>query len=455
MSKPNELASLALDQAHVTHRIAMVCDFFYPNNGGIEEHIYHISQCLVKRGHKVVVVTHSYGDRTGIRYITGGVKVYHIPLPVMLSQNTFPTFWIAFDIFRKILIREKITIVHGHQCFSCMTEECLFYAKTMGYHTVFTDHSLVGFNDMASIHINKIVKFVLSDIDHIICVSHTSKENLSLRGHLNPYMVSVIPNAVDCNMFTPNPARRDHNNITIVVLARLTYRKGIDLLVDVIPQICRLFPKVNFVVGGDGPKRLMLEEMVEKFRLYDRVELLGAVPHKDVREVMTRGHIFLNTSLTEAFCIAIVEAASCGLFVVSTRVGGIPEVLPPHMRKLAEPVPEDLVAALAEAIAEVKDAPPHKIHEEVRELYSWDDVSRRTEIVYQHAVRSAHIPLIERLRRYYGCGPFAGKLFVFLAAMHFLFFKFLEWLNPADSIEKAPDFSLKKYQRALNKTKNE
>lgn len=39
-----------------------------------------------------------------------------------------------------------------------------------------------------------------------------------------------------------------------------------------------------------------------------------------------RGHVFLNASLTEAFCIAVVEAAACGLLVVSTRVGGVPEV---------------------------------------------------------------------------------------------------------------------------------
>lgn len=75
-----------------------------------------------------------------------------------------------------------------------------------------------------------------------------------------------------------------------------------------------------------------------------------------------RGQIFLNTSLTEAFCIAIVEAASCGyvsykfkfkeeirvkfdiikrvhfrLTVVCTKVGGIPEVLPPELIRLAEP----------------------------------------------------------------------------------------------------------------------
>jgi glycosyltransferase involved in cell wall biosynthesis len=50
---------------------------------------------------------------------------------------------------------------------------------------------------------------------------------------------------------------------------------------------------------------------VEYLQLHDRVELLGAVPHKNVRDVLIRGHIFLNCSLTEAFCIAILEAAWC------------------------------------------------------------------------------------------------------------------------------------------------
>lgn len=46
--------------------------------------------------------------------------------------------------------------------------------------------------------------------------------------------------------------------------------------------------------------------MVDKNKLHDRVELLGGIPHKNVRNVLVRGHIFLNTSLTESFCIAIV-----------------------------------------------------------------------------------------------------------------------------------------------------
>ena len=53
----------------------MVSDFFYPNVGGVESHIFTLSQCLIKLGHKVVVITHSYGNRVGVRYMTNGLKV--------------------------------------------------------------------------------------------------------------------------------------------------------------------------------------------------------------------------------------------------------------------------------------------------------------------------------------------------------------------------------------------
>lgn len=60
---------------------------------------------------------------------------------------------------------------------------------------------------------------------------------------------------------------------------------------------CYLFVfsvKVRFIVGGDGPKRVRIEEMREKYSLQDRVEMLGAVPHAQVRSVLISGHIFLN-----------------------------------------------------------------------------------------------------------------------------------------------------------------
>jgi len=63
--------------------------------------------------------------------------------------------------------------------------------------------------------------------------------------------------------------------ITIVNITRHTYRKGTDLLIEIIPRICREYNNVNFILGGDGPKNCLLAQMVKTFQLQDRVKLLG------------------------------------------------------------------------------------------------------------------------------------------------------------------------------------
>ena len=153
----------------------MVSDFFYPNMGGVEMHIWSLAQCLIERGHKVIVVTHAYKGRQGVRYMTNGLKVYYLPLSVFYDQLILPTFYAFLPLFRNILIRENISIVHGHQSTSVLTNECIFYARTMSYKVCYTDHSLFGFADLASIQINQILKTTTSDVDHIICVSNACR----------------------------------------------------------------------------------------------------------------------------------------------------------------------------------------------------------------------------------------------------------------------------------------
>jgi phosphatidylinositol N-acetylglucosaminyltransferase subunit A len=426
--------------------ICLVSDFFYPRLGGVELHQYSLAQCLLRRGHKVIVITGTYGDhnqRQGIRYLTNGLKVYYCPQMSIYNQASLPTLYSFFPLFRQIAIREGVDIVHGHQTTSSLAHECILHARTMGLCAVFTDHSLFGFANMASIHINKLMKFTLCDISHVITVSHCSKENLVLRAMLDPRRVSVIPNAVDSCKFTPNPrAAPDRSKrINIVILSRLVYRKGVDLVVKVVPRVCRRFPNVHFIIGGDGAKRLLVEEMREQHQLHDRVHLLGAVPHDEVRNVLVRGHIFLNCSLTEAFCIAILEAVSCGLFVVSTRVGGVPEILPPHMIRFAEPNVDELVDAVSDAIPAVRNLQPERLHEQVKEMYSWHSVAERTEIMYNNVIDTPDVSLLERLLRHYQCGAVAGKLFCLVIIIDHLFWLFLEWLCPRSKIESALDLS--------------
>jgi phosphatidylinositol glycan class A protein len=260
-------------------------------------------------------------------------------------------------------------------------------------------------------------------------------------------MVSVIPNAVVSSNFRPAPFRPSPDSqITIVVLSRLYYNKGTDLLVAAIPRICALHPNVKFIVAGSGPKAIDLEQMRERHMLQDRVEMLGPIRHEDVRDVMIRGHIYLHPSLTEAFGTVLVEAASCGLYVVCTRVGGVPEVLPSHMTVFCKPEDDNLVEATSRAIAAVRmrKVPYERFHDQVRKMYSWTDVAARTEKVYDNICSHEIMPFIDRLKRYYGCGIWAGKLFCILVAIDYLLLLFLEFWWPRSSIDIAKEWPLRR-----------
>lgn len=261
--------------------------------------------------------------------------------------------------------------------------------------------------------------------------------------------------------------------ITIVVISRLFYNKGTDLLVAAIPRILNdpAHKNVRFIIAGSGPKAIDLEQMIERNVLQDRVEMLGPVRHEEVRDVMVRGHIYLHPSLTEAFGTVIVEAASCGLYIVCTQVGGIPEVLPRDMTEFAKPEEDDLVAATGRAIRSMRrnEIRTERFHDEVKKWYSWENVAVRTERVYDgisgvlseaefygydaadaaswSATRGKagvqSFALIDRLKRYYGCGIWAGKLFCLCAVVDYLLFLLLEICAPRDTIDIARNWPKK------------
>lgn len=428
--------------------VAMVCDFFWPKLGGVEMHIWSLSQCLIRSGVRVVVITHEYAGeggsrRTGVRTMTNGLKVYYVPWLTFHEDNSFPTLYPLLPLFRDILIRESVTVVHGHQATSSMMHECLLHARVMGYRTVYTDHSLFGFADVASVNLNKVLQFTLLGVDKAIAVSRTCRENLVLRAHIEPDRVISIPNAVDFSKFQPRATRVNSTSsrVTVVVISRLAYRKGIDLIAEAIPLACERNPNVDFIIGGDGPKRYLLHEMMKRCSLSHRVEILGSVAHEDVPSVLRRGSVFLNCSLTESFCIAILEAASCGLFVVSTRVGGVPEVLPPDMIEFSDAASaEGIVQALERALVHSAASDPQSFHNRVKSMYSWRDVAARTRKIYEQVTSKASPPatLTGTLYRYSLLGGFSGFIAICVVALDIVWLRIVSWWRPARNIEKMP-----------------
>lgn len=422
--------------------ICMVSDFFYPNMGGIEMHIFELSQQLIKRGFKVIIVTHYYKDRTGIRWMGNGIKVYYLPMqPFVLDTVIFPTIIGTLPLCRNILIREKVDIVHGHQATSVMSHEFIIHAKTLGLKTVYTDHSLYSLSENSGIHMNKILKYSMHEVDHCICVSHTNRENLVLRTEINPYSTSVIGNAVDTSRFVPCVNKRPKPpTINIIIISRLAHRKGIDLIANVIPLVCKKYPFINFIIGGDGPKRTVLEEMRERHHLHNSVILLGKIKHEHVQNVLQRGHIFLNSSLTEAFCIAIIEAASCGLLVVSTDVGGVPEVLPKDMIILSKPNHIDMCKCIDKALEIIDTVDSQGFHERLTKMYSWDRVAEKTERVYLRVLNQPKVAFLSRIKKLYNVSRFFGTIYICGVIINYIYCQLLEWFQPRSEIEEAVNF---------------
>ena len=371
----------------------MVSDFYLPSVGGIEMHIYHLSLALMRRGVRVVVVTHEYGDHRGLETTVDGLRIYYLPIPMLPTTNaSLPTFFTAHHLLRGVFIRENVDIVHAHGALSSLGHEALMHARWINNtRTIFTDHSLFAFRDVTGILTNKLLRFALCDVDGVICVSHSGKENTQLRARLEEQVMHVIPNAIISSDFLPRlHTQKKDKKITIVTISRLFYRKGIDLLIAAAPIICARYPAVHFIVGGDGPLMTDLERMTERHGLQERVEILGNVPPQSVSQVMQRGDIYLNTSLTESFGIVLLEAASTGLHVVSTKVGGIPEVLPEGMVEYCEEVSDvavvNAIERTLEAVASLtpsqEDARKLHNHDAVRRLYSWDKVAEMTHAVY-------------------------------------------------------------------------
>lgn len=141
--------------------------------------------------------------------------------------------------------------------------------------------------------------------------------------------------------------------------------------------------------------------------------------------------------------MAIVEAASCGLQVVSTKVGGIPEVLPENLIILCEPSVKSLCDGLEKAIAQLRSGTlpsPEAVHNKVKTFYTWRDVAERTEKVYERVAGEKVLPMNERLDRLIShCGPVTGYIFALLAVLNFLFLVFLRWMTPDSIIDVAID----------------
>lgn len=434
--------------------ICLISDFFFPSIGGVESHIYFLAYCLRSKGHKVIVLSINRPEKniTGIRYYSNGIKAYHLPVKATKlgpGHILFPTLTGSLLLLiRNILIRENIELVHGHQGTSTLGILGIFAATNINIPYVLTDHSLFDFKAISDIHINNLYQFFCKVfISKIICVSNAVRENFILRSECDAKKTCVIPNALDSVFFRKRELTSDlikkKNKVRIVVLSRMTFRKGMDLLMELLPVICKKYKNVEFLLCGGGDKKSLLINLVKDFKIESQVKFLGFEKYEKVPQILSSGDIFLNPSVSEAFCIAILEAAACGAYVLSTNVGGISEILPEDFLTLSEPNSEDLIKNLVKILDEKTFLKKKDYNKFISEYYNWYRVSDKTLKVYKEVLKEYKgVTMFSVLKNTFVYGKVSYLLLSIFFCLNMLIVFIYSLFVPKENIQKAKDLPM-------------
>lgn len=169
------------------------------------------------------------------------------------------------------------------------------------------------------------------------------------------------------------------------IVARLHPVKGHQYFLEAAQIILEQHPEVRFVVAGDGPQRTVLEEMAGRLGIGKQVHFTGFV--SEVSSLMADLDLLVISSLWEGFGLTAVEAMALGVPVVSTEVGGLPEVVLHGETGLL--VPPANAAALAKNIIWMLEHPEaaaemaKKATLAVCEKFTAQVMARRTEELYR------------------------------------------------------------------------
>ncbi len=286
----------------------------------------------------------------GIKMAALGHEVHFIAyaLPYRLGSFTTNLFFHEVDVLQyplfeyppyslslahkmvDVIEHEKLDILHVHYAIPHATSAYLA-REIMGkdsfkFITTLhgTDITLIG-SDPSYL---KIVKFSIDKSDGVTAVSRYLQEETYKTFQINNE-VEVIPNFVPDRFWLNNKELVRHHCFgqnNEVILTHISNFRPVKRVTDLVDVMGRLIPEypVKLLMVGDGPERTRMEKLCRERGLCDHIQFLGK--QQNVEQVLACSDLFLLPSAEESFGLAALEAMACGLPVVTTNAGGLPEV---------------------------------------------------------------------------------------------------------------------------------
>ena len=181
-----------------------------------------------------------------------------------------------------------------------------------------------------------IERMVMRRCHHVVVLSEFMKRQVMAAHGIAPKDITVVPGAADLALFYPaedrDEVRRElkipESRTVLFTVRNLVPRMGLEHLIEAMTMLGEERHNVVLLIGGEGPMRPRLEELIRSKGLQDSVQLLGFVPEEQLAKYYQASDLVVMPTLQlEGFGLVTVEALACGTPVMGTPVGAIPEVL--------------------------------------------------------------------------------------------------------------------------------
>jgi N-acetyl-alpha-D-glucosaminyl L-malate synthase BshA len=364
-------------------KIGITC---YPTVGGSGILATRLGVELAKSGHEVHFIT--YERPYAIQgYDIPNVKV-HLVSVVEYPLFKYPPYTIALaSEMARVTKRENLDLLHVHYSIPHATAAQLAREITAKpYITTLHGSDVTILGSDPSYEPTNTMSIEHSDAITTVSqyMAQEAKNNLGIEKEIH-----VIPNFVDHELYQPAPCHLLENPrpraITLVHVSNFRPVKRIDDLIYSMCIIIKNEPNAQLILVGDGPERHGIERLIDKLDLRKNILVTGY--RSDVAAMMNCADALVLCSETENAPLTILEGMSCGLPIIATNVGGIPEQVQDGENGFLVPVkhPEEIAEAALKLNADEKliSRMGENARKTVLERYTKDKVLKQYIDVYR------------------------------------------------------------------------
>lgn len=320
--------------------------------GGLFRHVTDLSLAQAERGHHVGIIADSStgGARADeiLREIEPKLGLGLTRFPIRRKPGPSDLLGLA-TVMRRVA-ETKADVVHGHGAKGGLFSRLVF--NRPGAVRAYTPHGgslLFGHDTLAGKIYLTTENLLMRRGDLFLFESAFSADTFRRKVGRPTGLVRVVHNGVARAEFEPVAVEAGATDL--LYLGEMRTLKGVDLLIDAIASLRHDGRPVTATLVGDGPDRAQFEAQVQRLTLGGAIRFTGAMP---ARQAQAMGRIMVVPSRAESLPYVVLEAAAGGKALITTRVGGIPEIFGPLSGFL---VPPEDAGALKGAIAHTLDHP--------------------------------------------------------------------------------------------------